>query len=316
MKRLKLLKNSLVFLDVILIIGIIVFLFNSFLFPANINWLSDMPKKDSVKTNITPPPPIQYYKVISLLPNPIEAPKKTDSPLRDTRPLAGLLQVEGTMPNSKDPKKASALLQILTKKQNVLVYYGEEILDQDGNKVSGLEGVKIVEVYFNKVVFDNNGKREELSAPDTDAPPISSGIDTMKKIPPSTTFSRPYDSKEFSTDLVKDDVNKKEWEVDERERDWLMQNHEVVLNSDLTFSFASGGGVKIDSVNSGSIVSARGFQSGDIIKTINGMEVKSYDEANKMFKDKALRNSSKVTVVIDRAGRDITIEYRLKRDTK
>lgn len=313
MKKIKLLKILLWGLDICLALVTTIVIFNFLLFSESRNWLADLPNEDDRK--IARKPTIQsdiyipsHYRIISLLPNPIEVKKPppidiTSSPRMS---LANLIQIEGTMPNAQDPKRASAFIKILTKGKIVMTYYGEPILDEDGKEINELRGVKIVEVYLDRVVFDNNGKREELKASGgSEVPPIGKDGDTK----PGYSDFDPSLYKSMQTVREND---RQVWEIDPKEAEWANKNQDDILNKDVTLSLYSSGGIKLDWVKEKSIVASRGLEQGDVIKSVNGRTINSLAEMRDTMNTLKERGGREIILNLNRAGRNITMNFKLK----
>jgi len=348
MKKIKLLKVLLYCLDAVLVIVAIGVVFN-FLFSEDKsikNILNDLPKNDeSILKDYQEPPvkkdfyDLSFYGVISQLPNPIEIKESQKGTSITNLPvLAKFIEIQGTMPNAKDPKMATVFIKLKNNGKTVMVSYGEPILDENGKEIPELQGVKLVEVYFDVVVFDNNGKREELKISDTESavatadmvpdnqPPFgrplyrrhpgdrrfpeNQGTPTKKQgdivIPVSPNpETLPYNSK-----LVEDMPNKQVWDIDYQEMLWANANQDKIMGQ-ATLSVYSGGGIKINAIQPNSILQQRGFMPGDVVKSINGTPLNSIADIQNVISILKTQGIQEVTVTVNRAGRDVAITYRL-----
>jgi hypothetical protein len=283
------------------------FLFNFIVFPKERDYLKDLPEGGDIlgtprSGRLDPFYTEGFYDVIVNFPNPMEVKKRTPT-RRDARPLLSkYIDVVGTMPNS-DPKKQAAFLKLKKTGSVVLAYYQEDIRNNKGEIVRELKGVRIIEVHFDKVVFNNNGKREELYT-------SSSKI----RITPSKAekITSPGDFKKFRSHLMLATSSRLVWAIDPREAEYLAENKDAILDKDVTLSFLPEGGVRIDSIRENSIVRARGFRPGDIIRTINGRKITA-ENLKKLAEDPVIKNARSITVALDRWGKQMIIEYRLRR---
>lgn len=69
-------------------------------------------------------------------------------------------------------------------------------------------------------------------------------------------------------------------------------------------------GFKLVGVRPGSLYSHIGIRSGDVLKAVNGDEITSPNKALEMYEK--LKNSSNVTLEVERRGRPISLEYKIQ----
>jgi general secretion pathway protein C len=69
-------------------------------------------------------------------------------------------------------------------------------------------------------------------------------------------------------------------------------------------------GFKLVGVRPGSLYSHIGIRSGDVLKAVNGDEISSPNKALEMYEK--LKNSSNVTLEIERRGRPISLDYKIQ----
>jgi general secretion pathway protein C len=93
--------------------------------------------------------------------------------------------------------------------------------------------------------------------------------------------------------------------------DTLSNLNMVATQARIVPSFRNGvaNGFKLFSIQPGSLYSAIGVQNGDVIQRINGYEINSPDKALEVYQK--LRESSHITIEIDRNGRTIRKEYNV-----
>lgn len=335
LKSVKMVNGSLWILNMLLCLVVAVYAFNFLIFPEKVDLLAGLPQekpRGQVKARRDPHHNKANYQSIWNLLNPIEKivvrTAETPKPQPSVN-LESMLEIEGTWPNQDDPKRAAAFLKYLPSSKSIFASYGKPILDPDGQPISQLAGVQVVEVYARKVVFNVNGVRVELKAKeDTDAltgtSPVSltpthpSHRDTTTPLPaPVDTTGEPkvaYDPANYQTHKTFERPDGgSTWEVDAKERDWITQHQGYVLEQELSLVPYADGGVKIDSIKGNSIVAARGFMPGDVVKSVNGKPVRGLADAKLLTNDPAIKNASTLTVVVDRAGKLITMDYRLKK---
>jgi general secretion pathway protein C len=69
-------------------------------------------------------------------------------------------------------------------------------------------------------------------------------------------------------------------------------------------------GLSLSGVRSNSVFSKMGLRSGDVIKGVDGNEIKSVEEVLKLYQ--SLRSSPSVTLELKRRGRPMTIDYTIR----
>ena len=88
---------------------------------------------------------------------------------------------------------------------------------------------------------------------------------------------------------------------------------EVATKARIVPSFKNGkpNGFKLFSIKPGSIYSKIGLRNGDVIQSINGYEMNSPDKALEIYQK--LKDSTSITVDIQRRGRAMTMNYGIGR---
>jgi general secretion pathway protein C len=91
----------------------------------------------------------------------------------------------------------------------------------------------------------------------------------------------------------------------------LSNLNQVATQARIVPSFRNGvaNGFKLFSIRPGSLYSAIGVQNGDVIQRINGYEINSPDKALEVYQK--LRESSHITIDIDRNGQQKHMEYNI-----
>jgi len=126
-----------------------------------------------------------------------------------------------------------------------------------------------------------------------------------------------------STKKVKDDgdrskgvtkVSETDYNIEGSEIDRVLNNlSEVATKARIVPSFKNGkpNGFKLFSIKPGSIYSKIGLRNGDVIQSVNGHEMNSPDKALEIYQK--LKDSSSITVDIQRRGRAMTMNYAIGR---
>jgi general secretion pathway protein C len=109
-------------------------------------------------------------------------------------------------------------------------------------------------------------------------------------------------------------VSDTQYEVEGNEIDRTLGNlNEVATQARIVPSFQNGkaDGFKLFSIKPGSIYSKIGLQNGDVIRKINGYEINSPDKALEIYQK--LRDAQSVNIELKRRGRDMSMQYNIKR---
>ena len=246
--------------------------------------------------------------VMKTLPNPLE--RKTPGSTSPDAPTF-LAILKGTLPSEKDPKRGIAFLKSKSRNVEMVAYVGEDIREGD-KPYEEFRGWKLVEVGKNQAVFSNGAKKETLtldlsaaSPPGGPAPTGGSG--------PGAKVSRigaAYTSTQFKSQLLSQTENRNVWGLDPEEIEWAMQNQDTIMDQAFQVSPSAAGGIKIDSMQAGSIGAARGLIQGDIIKEVNGQPLNSVADVKTLMTGPAMRAQTGMRITLERAGKPVVVEYR------
>jgi general secretion pathway protein C len=172
------------------------------------------------------------------------------------------------------------------------------ILDNDGNAQSmvtvgsSLKGARVVKILKDKVVLNINGKDELLTMEMEERSEQSSRISRAGS--PSQGQVLTYS---VGRNLVQENLN----------------DLAAVMSKVRVEPYFSGGkpeGFRISQIQSGSFISSMGFQSGDIIKSVNGREIATAEDAMGLYE--AMKGGSFFRVGIMRDGSPKTIQIRVR----
>lgn len=109
-------------------------------------------------------------------------------------------------------------------------------------------------------------------------------------------------------------VSETDYNIEGSEIDRVLNNlSEVATKARIVPSFKNGkpNGFKLFSIKPGSIYSKIGLRNGDVIQSVNGHEMNSPDKALEIYQK--LKDSSSITVDIQRRGRAMTMNYAIGR---
>lgn len=292
--------------------GIVVFAFQYLIFPQDSGLLRGFdPAAAATARAPERPVPQASDEILKRLRNPLE---KTMS--RDPVPSVASsfrAALTGVM-TGDDPSRGVAFLRLTTRNTEFVAFTGEPITC-DGKPVDELVGWKLAEVHKDKAVF-TNGKDRQVVALESDAkggaaagrpagPPAPGGPGTRVQ-----RAGQPYQAESFRTQLLSSDERQQVWAVDPQEMDWLAQNQERVLDQDFQVSPMPGGGLRIESVQGGSIGATRGLSAGDVVKSVNGVPLNSLADLRSLAQNPSLRNQSSVRLTVERAGKVMVLVYQ------
>lgn len=126
--------------------------------------------------------------------------------------------------------------------------------------------------------------------------------------PVSSLKGVPYKDFEGSR-IVSNTPNRRGYAIGDEEQEWVRQNWEEVLKQDAVFE-STPDGLKLADVAPGSVLEKRGFQSGDIILSVNGIKIMLV-ESLRAFID-GYKGQSNIVVVVDRSGSNVVLFYTLE----
>jgi general secretion pathway protein C len=172
------------------------------------------------------------------------------------------------------------------------------IMDNDGdvqNMVtvgSSLKGARVVKIFKDKVVLNINGRDELLMMDMEERPEQASPVSKTGKPPRGQVLTY-----SISRDLVQESLN----------------DLATVMSKMRVEPYFKGGkpdGFRISQIQSGSLISSMGFQNGDVIKSVNGREIATAEDAMRLYE--SMRASSFFRVGIVRDGGPKTIQIRVR----
>jgi general secretion pathway protein C len=119
---------------------------------------------------------------------------------------------------------------------------------------------------------------------------------------------RPYNPKDYPNSEERGPY----WLLDPNEVEWLKANLETAMNQLQLSPNPAGDGMRVDRIAPGSIWEARGLQQGDIITRINQYTISSPESLAQVRQNLQREAPAQISVLINRAGRQIVRVYRLK----
>jgi hypothetical protein len=245
--------------------------------------------------------------VLKSLPNPIE--KRTEVAAVQG-PSAFRATLKGTLASEKDPKAGIAFLKSMSRNAECVAYVGEEIREGD-KPVDEFRGWKLVEVGKNHALFSNGSQQATLTL-DLSSPSPPGGGPAPAATPGArgNRIGQPYQSSNFKSTVLSSTDNRVVWGLDPDEIDWAIQNQDSIMDQAVQVSPSASGGIRIDSVQAGSIGAVRGLMAGDIIKDVNGQPLGSVADVKTLMTSPAMRAQTGLRINLERAGKPVIVEYR------
>lgn len=248
--------------------------------------------------------------VLKTLPNPVE--KRTEA-AATSGPSAFRATLKGTLASEKEPKSGIAFLKSIARNVECVAYVGEEIREGD-KPFDEFRGWKLVEVGKTHALFSNGAQQAtltlDLSSPSpAGAPgggPTSGGGPGAR----GNKIGQPYQSGNFKSTVLSSTENRVVWGLDQDEIDWAFQNQDSIMDQAVQVSPSAAGGIRIDSVQAGSIGATRGLMAGDVIKEVNGQPLGSVADVKTLMTGPAMRAQTGMRITIERAGKPVVVEYR------
>jgi hypothetical protein len=121
--------------------------------------------------------------------------------------------------------------------------------------------------------------------------------------------SNKSDPGKFKTRKIHSSASREVWLMDPKGIKWALENFESEMKKNVTFS-PTENGLRITKINAGSIGIARGLKKNDVIRSVNGHSMKSLADIKKMQDDPRNQHRRSMTIVIQRNGRNMVLEYR------
>ena len=307
MRDVKLLNGALWGLNGLLGAGILAFAWFFLLAPKDASSLKEFRWDDTAVRSTGPEQGRGDDGVLKSLRNPIEKPA---GPVGPDGPRAFKATLKGTMASEKDPKNGVAFIKSTTRNVELVAYVGEEIRDGD-KPFDEFRGWKLVEVGKDQATFSNGVQKEILTLNlEAQAAPGTVGLSAAGLGPKVNRIGQAYQGTSFKSQLLASTDNRVVWGLDQDEIEWAMQNQDSIMDQAFQVSPSASGGIRIDSVQAGSIGAARGVIAGDIIREVNGQPLNSVADVKALMTSQAMRAQAGMRITVERAGKPVVIEYR------
>lgn len=175
---------------------------------------------------------------------------------------------------------------------------GEEKAYRQGDEVPG--GATIVAVEARRVLLRRNGVTEALRMPEAEAASVASGRGRRGRGGGGGSGAiRQVDEHHRVAD--RDYVNRQLQDLPNLLRQAKAVPHKVNGNHR---------GFKIVNIQPGSVYEELGLKEGDVIRSVNGRDIRSPDQAMQAYKE--LRSDDSFRVRVHRDGQETTLQYTVK----
>jgi hypothetical protein len=304
MRKVRMLNAALWALNVALGVGIILFSVR-YLFAGDSKNLSDFKSVDLSESAIPRVEPDRDFAVLKSLRNPLQK----EAPRAEARSTLFKAALKGTLASS-DPGRGIAFIRSAAKNVDLVASVGEAI-SHDGKPYEEFRGWVLAEVGLDRAVFANGATKETLrietlgggaSAPSPANGAVSARVNRA---------GQSYHPESFKSRLLASAESRQVWGLDPDEIDWVAQNADRVIDQDFQVTPYAGGGLKLESVQPGSIGASRGLAPGDIVKDVNGQPLATITDIRSLFSNPSLRQQAGLRITIERAGKPSVLEYRV-----
>jgi hypothetical protein len=305
----KLLNRFLWGFNILLGAGIVVFSFQYLLRAAD-------PKehmRDFKVEDDSPAAPVKAQDngdgALKSLSNPVEKRERAGTGTVDV-PFKATLK--GTLPSEKDPTRAVAFIKSTGRNAELVAYVGEEIL-QEGKPFDEFRGWMLEAVAKDRAVFINRkNERVTLTIDQAITPPPggASPPGALGSAGKTQRIGQAYTSETYKSRLLASADSRQVWGMDQDEIEWASQNAEQIMDRDFQVAPYAGGGLRLESVNTGTIGAARGLLAGDVLREVNGQPLNNIADVRTLMNNPAMKQQTGLRLTIERAGKPVVIEYR------
>jgi general secretion pathway protein C len=171
---------------------------------------------------------------------------------------------------------------------------------------NALQGTTILEIERERVIINNNGRREFI-----DGQPGDGAAPAYTPPTPAVANTAPPPGNGLGNGIKA--VSENEYEVPKAEIDRTLSNlNDVAMQARIVPAFKDGQsvGFKLFSIRPDSIYSKIGVQNGDVIRRINGFDMNSPEKALEVYSK--LKDSSRIEIEIERNGAPIRKSYNVR----
>jgi len=258
-------------------------------------WLTLPPSALQSEESLPPPttrftPPLSSYTIVYTrdIFNSVKALVQTEAPVVATNNSA--FKLWGTA--VREHERAFAIIEDQSTHAQGLYREGETVAP----------GVTLVQVGWDQVTLERNGRRETLTLP-TDAP-------STPTQPVVITATPALHQDQDGVHQVAQDT----FQIDRREVDHAMENLNDLFTQVRAVPYADGNGAtqgfRLFSIKPQSLIERLGLKNGDIVQRVNGVELSDPSTAFSLLQD--LQGHSQVRIDVLRNRQPVTLSYEIR----
>lgn len=214
------------------------------------------------------------------------------------------LKLVGVMVANK-AEWSTAILQDNATRQSYIIRGGEQVPG----------GATLLEVHRQYIVFERNGRKEFIKldgalmgSPST----VSTAPQALNSTKPLVNPNPPPEPTAPAPEVV-EAPSQRGLVIDRRSiDDQLKDKNALAAGVSVAPNFKNGqtNGIKLISVQPGSVYTKLGLQSGDVLQSINGEQIKNQQHAMELMEK--FRGSDGVSIELERRGRKEKLDYKIK----
>ena len=236
--------------------------------------------------------PLSSYAIVYTrdLFNAVKAPLQAESAPLATNSNSSL-KLWGTAVGDTD--RAFAIIEDLGTHAQGLYHVGDLVLPN----------VTLVEVYWDRIVINRNGRRETLTFP----------ADLSPSVPVPTLIAANEATLGEAPDSVRQ-VTEDSFQIDRREVNHVMNNLNELFTQARAVPYSSPNGdehgFRLFSIKPQSLVDRIGLKNGDVVQRVNGVEISDPSTAFSLLQE--LQGRSQVKVDVMRNHQPVTLSYEIQ----
>lgn len=237
-------------------------------------------------------PPLSSYAIVYTrdLFNAVKAPLQAESTLVAANSNSSL-QLWGTAVG--DTARAFAIIEDLGTHAQGLYHVGDVVLPN----------VTLVEVHWDRIVVNRNGKRETLTFP----------ANSSSHVPLPTVVAANKAAMSETSDSIRQ-VAEDSFQIDRREVNHVMNNLNELFTQARAMPYSSPNGdeqgFRLFSIKPQSLVDRIGLKNGDVVQRVNGVEISDPSTAFGLLQE--LQGRSQVKVDVMRNHQPVTLSYEIR----
>jgi len=273
--------------------GLLAFTARYLVRPPKVDRLGDLDLSAVAPSTPRPAPEAPSENALIHLPLPLQKPGRPSPPPPEWT-------LKGVLPASHSGN-GTAFIHSKAGHSDTIARTGEPIL-WNGKPAPEFSGWLLSDLGKDYAVF-SNGQGERIALEIESLLPAEREGDPR----PPSRLGETYRPESYRSRRLAMTDNREIWGIDENEMDWAAQNLRKFLERDVQISLSAGGGLRIDSLDAGSMPAARGVKPGDVLREVNGRPLSSLSDLQAILSNPP---KSGLQLTLERAGKPLVIEYR------